>query len=188
MLLRGMWGQSCQERQLESPQNTLIHLPEWFRSNLNTHSSSRPGNTPGVTSGVFSPIPHAVCSRGLPVAVGLSPWGQRMQDRHGSLHYTPAREEEKTVPGSPPGIREHEVHGDELLGLGAFPSSSRNPLWGTPSGPRCSSPPCPQLCCSGVGGGAREVSREKGVSRSSPQDKRGEEKRRLRDPLTCRTP
>lgn len=100
VLLRGMWGQSCQERQLESPQNTLIHLPEWFRSNLNTHSSSRPGNTPGVTSGVFSPIPHAVCSRGLPVAVGLSPWGRRMQDRRGSLHYTPAREEEKTVPGS----------------------------------------------------------------------------------------
>lgn len=185
-----MWGQSCQERQLESPQNTLIHLPEWFRSNLNTHSSSRPGNTPGVTSGVFSPIPHAVCSRGLPVAVGLSPGGGgcRTDVAHCITHPRGRKRRRSWEAVSPPGIREHEVHGDELLGLGAFPSSSRNPLWGTPSGPRCSSPPCPQLCCSGVGGGAREVSREKGVNRSSPQDKRGEEKRRLRDPLTCRTP
>lgn len=42
----------------------------------------------------------------------------------------------------------------------------------------------PQLCCSGTGAGVREVSREKGVRCSSPEDKRGEGKLRFRDPLT----
>lgn len=37
----------------------------WFRSNLHSPSSSRPGKTPGATSGIFSPVPHVICQQTL---------------------------------------------------------------------------------------------------------------------------